>query len=186
MCHQIVLRPHSHVLKHNINSVWLFLHSSQLFSPCKIHYRIKRVYTGRGNKLQRWGERVIVKITLPIPALKLTWGLLKLQPDIRLDKDARKGPYVATGDYPSPLFHVSLSRSLFPTLNLSGVQCLRGPLDASEQEVPSDQTSSVFTRLPISHPNSRSLTHTCTQKQQTGLYLCPKHNINYRRTGETL
>ncbi len=68
------------------------------FPPCKIHYRIKRMYTGRGNKLQRWGERVIVKRTLPIPALKLTWGLLKLQPDIRLDKDARKGPYVATGD----------------------------------------------------------------------------------------
>lgn len=97
MCHQIVLRPHSHVLKHNVNSVWLFLHSLSTF-PCKIHYRIKRVYTGMGNKLQRWGERVIVKRTLPIPALKLTWGLLKLQPDIRLDKDARKGHYVATGD----------------------------------------------------------------------------------------
>lgn len=104
MCQQIVLRPHSHVLKHNVNSVWLFLHSLSTF-PCKIHYRIKRVYTGRRNKLQRWGERVIVKRTLPIPALKLTWGLLKLQPDIRLDKDARKGHYVATGDsIPLPYF----------------------------------------------------------------------------------
>lgn len=61
-------------------------------------------------------ERVIVKRTLPIAALKLTWGLLKLQPDIRLDKDASKGHYVATRDsIPLPYFTCpALAPSLKP------------------------------------------------------------------------
>lgn len=93
--------------------------------------------------MQRWRERVIVKRTLPIAALKLTWGLLKLQPDIRLDKDARKGHYVATRDSIPPLISLvplSLPLSNLELVRSSVAECLRGPLDASEREVPSDSS----------------------------------------------
>lgn len=151
---------------------------------------------GRGNKLRRWRKRVIVKKTLPIAALKLTWGLLKLQPDIRLDKDARKGHYVATRDsIPLPYFTCpSLAPSLQPWTcqEFSGwvsegpLECkwARGPFGFARHLASPASFSLVCPSLIQTF--ALSLTHTSTQKQQTEFYLCPKHNINYRRTGKTL
>lgn len=115
-------------------------------------------------------ERVIVKRTLPIAALKLTWGLLKLQPDIRLDKDASKGHYVATRDsIPLPYFTCpALAPSLKPwtcqEFSVWGAPWMQVSERSHRIRPTSRQPGFVFTPLPISHPNFCALTHTSTQK----------------------
>lgn len=122
MCHQIEEMCFKDLAR------WLLNRKQTLFDFWSIFFRSAKFITewkqvkekndgwGWGRDRQRTGHYP--------PALKLTWGLLKLQPDIRLDKDARKGHYVATRDsIPLPLPYFTRF-SLFPTLNLSGVQWL--------------------------------------------------------------